>query len=115
MITVATERIFLVRAVVDMRKSYDTLSAVVLNQLDADPMNGDAFIFVGRDRRRLKLLVWDTDGFWICMKRLERGRFPLPQPALPGAGPETLEIDQDIWKTLVVGMVRQKKTHAYNY
>lgn len=114
MITVAAQRLFLVRGVVDMRKSYDTLAAVVLNQLDADPMNGDAFIFVGRDRRRLKLLVWAGDGFWICMKRLERGRFPLPKPALPGASADTLVLDDDDWNRLTVGMVAQKKIRAYD-
>jgi len=113
MITVATERLFLVRGVVDMRKSYDTLAAVVIKQLDEDPMNGDAFIFVGRDRRRLKLLVWDTDGFWICMKRLERGLFPLPKPALPGAPAETLQIDQDMWASLTVGVLPLQRRYTY--
>ncbi len=113
MITVATQRLFLVRGVVDMRKSYDTLAAVVMNQLNADPMNGDGFIFVGRDRRRLKLLVWDTDGFWICMKRLERGLFPLPKPALPGASTETLQINHDMWASLTVGVLPLQRRHAY--
>ena len=107
MITVAAQRLFLVRGVVDMRKSYDTLAAVVIKQLRADPMNGDGFIFVGRDRRRLKLLVWDGDGFWICMKRLERGSFPLPKPALPGRPSETLLVDDDAWNQLTTGIIRQ--------
>lgn len=112
MITIATQRLFLVRGVVDMRKSYDTLAAVVLNQLSADPMNGDAYIFVGRDRRRLKLLVWDGDGFWICMKRLERGAFPLPRPALPDTSSETICMESDTWKALTTGILRKHKYRA---
>ena len=75
-------RLFLACAVVDMRKSYDGLVSLVVGQLDSDPLQGDAYVFVGRDRRRLKILVWDGDGLWIYMKRLTKGRFVLPHPAL---------------------------------
>ena len=75
-------RVFLARASVDMRKSYQTLADVVRLQLDLDPLSGDVFIFVGRDRSRVKVLVWDASGFWVCAKRLEGARFTLP----PGSG-----------------------------
>ena len=75
-------RVFLARASVDMRKSYQTLADVVRLQLDLDPLSGDVFIFVGRDRSRVKVLVWDAAGFWVCAKRLEGARFALP----PGGG-----------------------------
>lgn len=65
-----------------MRKSYQTLADVVRLQLDLDPLSGDVFIFVGRDRARVKVLVWDASGFWVCAKRLEGARFSLP----PGSG-----------------------------
>jgi len=73
MLNLAGRRVFLARAVVDMRKSYQTLSDVVRLQLDLDPLSGDVFIFVGRDRSRVKVLVWDASGFWICAKRLAGG------------------------------------------
>lgn len=71
-------RIFLARGPVDMRRGIDTLSAMVAGDLGEDPFTGDCFVFVGRDRRRLKVLVWETGGFWLCQKRLEAGTLPMP-------------------------------------
>jgi transposase len=77
-----TQRIFLARAVVDMRKSFDSLAALVKNQLGKDPFAGDVYIFVGKSHNRVKILVWDVSGFWVCAKRLEKGTFALPRPLL---------------------------------
>jgi len=51
-------RLFLARAVTDMRRSFDTLSGMVSSQLGHDPHSGDAFIFVGKDRRRMKVIIY---------------------------------------------------------
>ena len=59
----------------DMRKGFDGLSALVTLGLARDPLSGDAFIFVSRDRVRAKVLHWDGTGLCIYAKRLERGRF----------------------------------------
>ena len=59
----------------DMRKGFDGLSALVTQGLQRDPLSGDAFIFVSRDRVRTKVLHWDGTGLCIYAKRLERGRF----------------------------------------
>jgi transposase len=61
-----------------MRRGIDTLSAAVAGDLGEDPYAGDCFVFVGRDRRRLKVLIWEDGGFWLCQKRLESGTFPMP-------------------------------------
>jgi transposase len=58
-----------------MRKGFDGLSALVTHGLQRDPLSGDAFIFVSRDRVRAKVLHWDGTGLCIYAKRLERGRF----------------------------------------
>ena len=60
---------------VDMRKSFDTLSDYVQFQLGHDPQSGDVFIFIGKRRNRMKILIWEDSGFWICNKRLEQGTF----------------------------------------
>jgi transposase len=76
----SVRRIFLAREATDMRRGIDSLSAMIGGSLGGDPYAGDCFVFVGRDRRRLKVLVWEDGGFWLCLKRLEAGSFALPEP-----------------------------------
>jgi transposase len=71
-------RIFLRVGATDMRKSFDTLSGLVRDDLGRDPLSGDAFLFVGKRRNRLKILVWERSGFWVMAKRLASGTFALP-------------------------------------
>ena len=59
----------------DMRKGFDGLSALVTAGLQRDPLSGDVYIFVSRDRVRAKVLHWDGTGLCVYAKRLERGRF----------------------------------------
>ena len=59
---------------VDMRKSYDGLFGLV-RASGADPISGDVFLFISKDRTRAKALFWDGNGLNIWMKRMERGRF----------------------------------------
>jgi transposase len=58
-----------------MRKGFDGLCALVTQGLHRDPLSGDIFIFVSRDRIRAKTLQWDGTGLCLYAKRLERGRF----------------------------------------
>lgn len=64
---------------VDMRKGFDGLYGVVRDQLGQDPLSGHVFLFSNKDRTRLKAIVWDGTGLWVCAKRLEKGRFRWPQ------------------------------------
>ena len=68
-------RLFVARGVTDMRKSFDTLAALVSEVIDEDPQSGHLFLFVNRRRDRLKVLWWDRSGYCLLAKRLERGRF----------------------------------------
>jgi transposase len=68
-------RIFLCRQPTDMRKSFDSLAGLVQMSLQADPLSGDAYIFVGKHRNRVKILVFDRSGYWVLAKRLCSGRF----------------------------------------
>jgi transposase len=60
---------------VDMRRGFDGLSALLTDGLHRDPLNGDVYIFVSRNRVRAKVLHWDGSGLCLYAKRLERGRF----------------------------------------
>lgn len=72
-------RIFIATAPVDMRKSIDGLAALVIDILDQSPYAGHLFVFRGRRGDRVKILVWDQNGFWLFYKRLEKSRFRFPQ------------------------------------
>lgn len=66
------------REAVDMRKSFHTLAALVKVAMGRDVLEGDLFLFVGRDRRRAKVLFFDGTGLCLFSKVLSRGRFPAP-------------------------------------
>jgi len=81
-------RIYLCTSPADMRKGFDTLAALVRQHLGHDPLSGHLFLFVGRDRDRMKILYWDADGFALWYKRLEEGTFRLPSAKDKGASVE---------------------------
>jgi transposase len=64
----------------DMRKSINGLMGIVKDSFSLDPFTGALFVFCNRNRDRIKILEWDTDGFWLYFKRLEKGHFRWPQP-----------------------------------
>lgn len=70
-------RYWLYRHNVDIRKGFDSLSGIVRNELNQNPLSGDVFIFINRRRTHIKLLVWDNDGFAIYYKRLEKGTYEI--------------------------------------
>lgn len=91
----ATRRVtvYAYRAPVDMRKSFDTLTALVAQGLGRDVLAGDVFLFVGKTRRRAKVLFWDGTGLCVYAKRLEKGRFAAPW-SRPGEGPLSLTANE---------------------
>ncbi len=71
-------RIHFATALVDMRKGIDGLRTLVEGTLKKDPYEGHLFVFVGKAKDKVKILLWDRSGFVLYLKRLERGRFQLP-------------------------------------
>jgi transposase len=70
-------RIFVATAPVDFRKGIDGLTAVCRQVLGENPLEGAVYVFRNRAGTALKLLLYDGQGYWLCMKRLSQGRFRL--------------------------------------
>jgi transposase len=69
-------RIYLAAGVTDMRKGFEGLCGLVRDRLSCDPLSGHLFFFCNAQRNRLKVLVWDGSGLWVC------ARWGLPPPIL---------------------------------
>jgi transposase len=61
-----------------MRKGFDGLYGLVRDRLLCEPLSGHLFLFCNAQRNRLKVLLWDGSGLWVCAKRLSKGCFRWP-------------------------------------
>ena len=73
-----SRRYYVCQRYVRMNMGINGLSRIVGNELKRPLLNGDVFIFFGKNRQMVKLLCWDGDGFLLYQKRLEKGTFELP-------------------------------------
>jgi len=98
------ERVYLHRAPIDMRKQMDGLSLLSKDVMQMDPMSGTLFAFINRRGDKLKLLVWERNGFIVWYKRLEQHRFHWPKRAeeavltLSGEQLNWLLDGYDVWR-----------------
>lgn len=97
MLPIHVKRIWLARAATDMRKSFDSLAALVIDRFRLDPTSGDAFVFFNRNRDRVKVLVWDGQGMWLLAQRPGRGRFRLPYALADADGLGALKVSLSEW------------------
>lgn len=74
----ASVRVYLCLTPCDMRKSFDSLQALVRDHLELDAFAGHLFVFTSRRKDRVKILYWDRDGFAVWSKRLEEGTYAVP-------------------------------------
>lgn len=88
---------------VDMRCGIDRLSARVLEASVAGLVPHTAYLFCNRSGTRLRVLVWDGLGFWLCARRLERGRF-----VLPAANADSVELSAEQFAWLAAGVDWQR-------
>lgn len=84
----------------DMRKSINGLVILLCENHEQNPKTGDLFIFTNKQRNKLKLLYWDHNGFMLCYKRLERGRFQYS----PDLRDDSLIITEAQCRALLMGL-----------
>jgi transposase len=83
-------RILVAVAPVDFRKGIDGLARICKEALEADAFSGGLFVFRNRRRTAVKILAYDSQGFWLCQKRLSTGRFRF-WPEIVNEAAKTLE------------------------
>jgi transposase len=82
---------------IDFRKGIDSLAGFCLNELSQDPLSGTIFLFRNRGNNAIRALVYDGQGFWLCTKRLSKGRFYW----WPTSSQTTIKIDCRELQTLI--------------
>lgn len=68
-------KVYLAVQAVDFRRGIDGLSALCRHKFEQDPFSGHYFIFRNQRASSIKILVYDSQGFWLCQKRLSKGAF----------------------------------------
>lgn len=71
-------RIFVKPGVTDMRKAINGLAGIIANEIGGNQFSGDLYIFCNKNRKVIKIIYWDRNGFCLWQKRLEKDRFPWP-------------------------------------
>lgn len=73
--------VYLCREPVDFRKGLQALAVLVESQLRHDPFSSQLYVFCNRQRKGIKMLFWERNGFCLWQKKLERDRFHWPRSA----------------------------------
>ena len=92
-------KLFIMPGKTDMRKQINGLSIIVQDELELDPFTESMFLFCSKNRKQLKLLYWDKNGFCMWQKKLERDKFPWAKNK-----DEVTEIDKRQFKMLLAGI-----------
>ena len=88
---------------VNMHLSFDRLAGLVRERMGRSPQDRALYVFLNRRRTLLKALFFDGSGYCVFYKRLDRGRFQLPELVLEGDTP-TVEMSEDELERLLDGM-----------
>jgi transposase len=101
------QHVYLACGPTDLRKSIDALAALVQEGFGLDPFAPSLFVFCNRQRDKLKMLLWDHNGFWLLYRRLERGTFQWPT-----GGEGTVTVSSRELRWLLDGLaLEQRKAH----
>ena len=104
-------KIYVHRDAVDFRKNITGLSALVEQALGLDPFAPAVYVFRNRRSDRIKLLMWERNGFWLLMKRLEADKFVWPR----GEAVLELTVEQLHWLLDGIDLAAMRKHPARYY
>jgi transposase len=85
-----------------MRKSFDSLRGIIRSAMHLDPLSGYLFVFRNKRGDRIKCVFWDTDGFAMFYKVLQKGTFQFPN--LQNINSAGLEIDSSTLRMILDGI-----------
>jgi transposase len=77
-IDISKVRIFIRPGNTDLRKAVNGLTTMVEQEMSGEVFSGNVYLFCNKERKLLKALFWDKNGFWLSQKRLEKDKFPWP-------------------------------------
>ncbi len=109
----AAEQYYFYNQVTDMHKGCYGLCGIVQNELKKNILLGDVFVFINKRHSQIKLLQWDSDGFALYEKRLEKGTFETPGNAQNSTGILLTHLQlQHILQGIVLKSVQHKKRYT---
>jgi len=77
-IDLSKTRVFIRPGFTALRKAVNGLSGIVEQQMEGELFSGNVYLFCNRERKLLKAIWWDKNGFWLSQKRLEKDKYPWP-------------------------------------
>lgn len=106
-VMIRPDQVWLVIEPADMRLGIDGLSLRIQRSLDRSPCDGTVYAFRNKRSTRLKLLVWDGNGVWMCLRRLHHGVF-----TWPATGDSRCTLTPEQWQWLITGVDWRRLTSA---
>lgn len=106
-----TIKIFICSEPIDMRRSFNSLTGIVQNSLNLEPLSGSLFVFKNKLSDKIKILYFDNDGFAIWYKQLVQGSYKFPAIIDPNVN--SLEVDISTLRSILDGFdlvtIRKRK------
>lgn len=94
------KKVYLASGYRDLRRGIDGLASIVRFQFELDLYDKNTlFLFCGRRNDRIKVLLWEGDGFLLMYKRLDNGSFRWSRSA-----EEAMTITEDQYQMLMQGL-----------
>ena len=108
-------KVYLITSVTDLRKGIDGYTKIIQDTFKLDPFEDTLYIFMNKHKDKMKVIYWDTNGFWLLYKRLEKGKFKFKR----SVEDDCIEISHQQLKWLLEGLnISQEKAfkaHKYLY